>query len=144
MCKGAFPKWVDQNRAVANDNFRCNVNSISVISFWIHYKIKDKNTRKQIISLTGFSSLFSKKKFSLSFKRSANCSLKQEYNPLGCIPTARYGFRYRMAAGGSLSIGVHCPGGLCPGWVSLTEIPPVNRITDGCKNITLPQLCCGR
>ena len=22
--------------------------------------------------------------------------------------------------------------------------PPVNRITDACKNITLPQLCCGR
>ena len=24
------------------------------------------------------------------------------------------------------------------------EVPPVNRITDACKNITLPQLRCGR
>ena len=23
-------------------------------------------------------------------------------------------------------------------------LPPLNRITDACKNITLPQLCCGR
>ena len=109
---------------MVNDNFRCNMNSIPVISFWVHYKIKDKNTRKQIISLTGFSSLFSKTEFSLNFKRSANFSLKQEYNPVGCVPTARYGFRYRMAAGrGSLSIGGLCPGGLCPGGLPDRDYP---------------------
>ena len=30
------------------------------------------------------------------------------------------------------------PGGV-PG-----QLPPINRITDACKNITLPQLRCGR
>ena len=111
MCKGVLPKWSDQNRAVTNDNFRCNVSTISVISFLVHYKIKDKNTRRQIISLTGFSSLFSRTEFSLNFKRSANFSLKQEYNPVGCVPTTRYSFRYRMAAGG-----------LCPWDVSVRGI----------------------
>ena len=37
-----------------------------------------------------------------------------------------------------------CPGGL-PRGVWQTPFPPtVNRKTDGCKNITLPQLRCGR
>ena len=71
----------------------------------------------------------------------------QECIPVGCVPLARYR-----------------TGGLCPG-VSLTETtlpwtktpqscglwcmlgqrppPPVNRITDSCKNITLLQPHCG-
>ena len=66
-----------------------------------------------------------------------------------------------LSGEGSLSRGVSvqggfCPGGLCPGGslsrgvsvrgVSLTETPSpsVNRITNTCKNITLPQLRCGR
>ena len=32
------------------------------------------------------------------------------------------------------------PGGAVPGQV----LPPLNRMTDACKNITLPQLRCGR
>ena len=61
--------------------------------------------------------------------------------------------------------GGHCPGGLCPRGslsgglcprgVSLSKgvsaqgglpdrDPPVNRMTDMCSNITLPQLLCGR
>ena len=34
-----------------------------------------------------------------------------------------------------------CLGGVCPGWCD--RHPPVNRMTDRCKNITLPQLRCG-
>ena len=60
-------------------------------------------------------------------------------------------------SGGSLSREDLCLEGLCPegglclgvsvqGGVSLTEtlFPPVNRMTHRCKNITLPQLRCGR
>ena len=42
--------------------------------------------------------------------------------------------------------GVPTQGGL-PGEVSAQGCvvdPPVDRMTDRCKNITLPQLCCGR
>ena len=72
-----------------------------------------------------------------------------------------------LCQGGCLSRGVLCPGegslsrgrvsvqgeGLCPGGlylgvsvpgVSLIESPAMNRITDRCKNITLPQLRCRR
>ena len=37
-----------------------------------------------------------------------------------------------------------CPGGVCPGGClprGGVHLPPVNRITDRCKNITFPQLC---
>ena len=37
-----------------------------------------------------------------------------------------------------------CPGGCLSGGVSARHTPPVNRITDRCKNINLPHLCCGR
>ena len=43
-------------------------------------------------------------------------------------------------SGGVWSWGVSLPGG----GVSLPETPPVDRITDACKNITLAQLRCGR
>ena len=39
--------------------------------------------------------------------------------------------------------GVYLPGGVCSGG-ALRHIPPVNRITHTCKNITLAQLRCGR
>ena len=45
--------------------------------------------------------------------------LKQECIPVGFVPSALY----RMGEGG-----------LCPG-VSVREIPPVNRITDRCKQV---------
>ena len=49
-----------------------------------------------------------------------------------------------LCPGRSLYGGVSVQGGLCPRGL-LTEIPSsVNRITDRCKNITLPQLRCGR
>ena len=40
--------------------------------------------------------------------------------------------------GESLSGGI-CPGGLCPGGLCPVRPPPVNRITDASKNVTLPQ-----
>ena len=54
----------------------------------------------------------------------------QECIPVGCVPSA--------------AVAV-CPGGGYPhkeGGVSGRQ-PPVNRMTDRCKNITLPQLRCG-
>ena len=36
-------------------------------------------------------------------------------------------------------------GGFCPGGVCLPDTPPpVDRMTDACENLTLPQLRCGR
>ena len=53
---------------------------------------------------------------------------------------------HSMLAGGegwvSARGGVCYRGGLLQGGSEVT--PPVNRITDACKNITLPQLRCGR
>ena len=54
--------------------------------------------------------------------------------------------------GGSLSRGVRCSGVSCLGGSRVSvqggltdrDRPPVNRMTDRCKNITLPQLRCGR
>ena len=42
--------------------------------------------------------------------------------------------------------GVPCPGRCVPGprGVPAQVLPPVNRMTDACENITLPQLRCGR
>ena len=41
--------------------------------------------------------------------------------------------------------GVFCPGGcVCLEGVSSRSSPPVDRMTDTCINITLPQLRCGR
>ena len=41
--------------------------------------------------------------------------------------------------------GVPGPGGMAaPGPGDVRYSPPVNRMTDVCKNITLPQLRCGR
>ena len=49
------------------------------------------------------------------------------------------GWGVYLVLGGTLSLGgVPGPRGV-PGQV----LPTVNRMTDACKNITLPQLCCG-
>ena len=46
---------------------------------------------------------------------------------------------------GGLPGGVSAQGGcLSGGGVCVADSPPVNRITDRCKNITLPQLRCER
>ena len=87
---------------------------------------------------------------------------QQECIPVGCVPYVRCSGRLLggvcpggSAQGGCLPGGV-CPGGvslggLCPGGVSAAQggvclggCLPVNRITDRCKNITSPQLRCGR
>ena len=51
-----------------------------------------------------------------------------------------------LVGGGTWSQGVHLvPGGEPgPGGVPGQVFPPVDRITDTCKNITLPQLRCER
>ena len=54
-------------------------------------------------------------------KKLHSTDIEQECIPVGCVPSAA------VAVGGGVSTS-----------------PPVNRITDACKNITLPQLRCGR
>ena len=96
---------------------------------------------------------------------------EQECIPVGCVPSAavvvcpRVGVstQRREWVGGCLP-GV-CPAGVCPGgclpggqcllggavstqgwgvWPGgVCQTPPVNRMTDACKNITLPQLSYG-
>ena len=70
--------------------------------------------------------------------RSHVYTYKQECIPVGCVG----------GEGGSV-----CPGGggVCPGGGGgclargcLADTPSVNRMTDVCENITLPQLRCGR
>ena len=81
--------------------------------------------------------------------------------PLGCGPGSDppqfppwvWDWRGGLLLGGSSSWGVGVyswgvspPGGYARGVVSqhaLRQTPPVDRITDACKNITLPQLRCG-
>ena len=67
----------------------------------------------------------------------------------GCLPAWR---SVSVCQGVCLPRGVHLPRGVClprgdvclPRWGVSARHPPVNRITDSCKNITLPPLCCGR
>ena len=73
--------------------------------------------------------------------------------PRGCL--ARGVCPGRVSAQGVCDQGDVCPGGVwpgvsaqggvCPGGVcGRPPAPPVDRMTDRCKNITLPQLRCGR
>ena len=39
---------------------------------------------------------------------------------------------------------VSAPGGCIPACTEADTLPPVNRITHACENITLPQIRCGR
>ena len=87
--------------------------------------------------------------------------------PVGCVPPVRWPYLTACSPGGVCSRGGVCSGGVCCGGVSgpggclvlggclvpgggcvcswgCVRYPPVNRITDACKNITLPQLRCGR
>ena len=61
---------------------------------------------------------------------------KQECIRVGCVPSAAVVFSGGCLPGG----GVSARGG----GVAATHTHPVNRITDACENITLPQLRCGR
>ena len=59
---------------------------------------------------------------------------KQECIPVGCLPPTLY------RTGGLSPGGGLCPGGSQSGGSSIRETPsPVNRMTDKCKNTTLPQ-----
>ena len=83
------------------------------------------------------------------------CKFKQECIPVGCLPAAHWlyaavcfpgwglsasrgGGGVSLPGGSSLPRGSPCPGGPpYPGGSPCPETPPVNRITDTCKNITL-------
>ena len=66
---------------------------------------------------------------------------QQECIPVGCVT---------YIVSGAVTAGGVCPGGGClPGeGVSQHALrgtpPPVDRMTDRCKNITLPKFRCGR
>ena len=72
-------------------------------------------------------------------------------------PSMQWGMHWKgVSAGGRVSTqGGVCLAGVCRGAVSAEEgvsqhavgqttPPPLKRMTNMCKNITLPQLCCGR
>ena len=103
---------------------------------------------------------------SLNYQRASRCRhiLKQECIPVGCVLPACCPYLPAWTApGGSAPGGICCqglrgvcllpggfllPGGVCfPGGASqhgLRQTPSVKRITDTCKNITLPELRCWR
>ena len=73
------------------------------------------------------------------FVNNKNAFQEDPYHPLvDHIPTC-------TVEGGGSAEGIVCPGGCLPGggWC-VADPPPMDRMTDTCKNITLPQLRCGR
>ena len=81
-------------------------------------------------------------------------TISQECIPVGCVPSATVAFSGGVCLGGVCpgrclprEGGVY-PGGVCPRCLprggclrgGLEYTPPVNRMTDRCKNITFPQL----
>ena len=60
---------------------------------------------------------------------------KQECIPVGCVPPAHWPSVGGVPAQG----GCTCPGGCTYAGVTCPGTPPVNRMTDRCKNITLLQ-----
>ena len=64
--------------------------------------------------------------------RMSNSKNEQECIPVGCVPPAAV-----AVPGGGLH---QAP----PPEQAPPPLPPLNRITDACENITLPQLRCGR
>ena len=87
---------------------------------------------------------------------------KQECIPVGCVPSATVAVCWGVSAPGGCLVwrgllqgvpglgglpqGVPGPGGVCSGEVvvvsqhALSQIPPVNRMTDRCKDITFATL----
>ena len=59
--------------------------------------------------------------------------------PGGFLSTGVFGQWVSVRGKGCLSKGSLSRRGLCPRYVSVRETLTVNRMTDGCKNITLPQ-----
>ena len=101
-----------------------------------------------------------------SVNDNVNFWLKQDCIPVGCVPPACWPYLWACSAaaaagcvylvgggtwsggctwfrGCTWSGGVPGPGG-CTWSGGCQVLPPVNRITHTCKNITLPQLRCGR
>ena len=87
-------------------------------------------------------------KLKTSLSGSQMAEEKQECIPAGCAPSTGVA----ILVGGGVCLEGCLPGGLCvcpggggvPAQGVVLETPPVNRITERCKNITLPQLRCGR
>ena len=86
-----------------------------------------------------------------SWQSYLNLLRKQECIPVGCVPTDCWPYPSMHWAGGSAQGGLPggclpggcLPGGVCPGRVSVWgggRHPSVDRMTDRCKNVTLPQL----
>ena len=71
------------------------------------------------------------------------CLPMEECLPRGCLPRGQCLPRGGCLPRGCLPRGVSAGGDICPGSVWQTPLP-VNRMTDRCKNITLPQLRRGR
>ena len=71
---------------------------------------------------------------------------KRECIPVGCVSSAPVAVYLRAVPGVRVAARGHLPqGAACPrGVVRQTHPPPVNRMTDSCENINLPQLHCGR
>ena len=80
--------------------------------------------------------------FFLPFHEDGNTSASEYQVGLSLTLTRMHSSRMRTirCSGGVLE------GGVCPSacWDTLIYTPPVDRMTDRCKNITLPQLRCGR
>ena len=64
---------------------------------------------------------------------------KQVCIPVGCLPASVAATKCKCCGKGGLCTGGLCPGGLCPGSLCPEGDPPVNRMTDTSKNITLPK-----
>ena len=63
---------------------------------------------------------------------------EQECIPVGCLPAAHWPYAGLYFPGGGLLPGDVCSGDCVCGIPACTEAdPPVNRMTDRCKNITL-------
>ena len=73
-------------------------------------------------------------------------TLKQDCIPVGCVPPACCPYLPACTVLGGVWSGGCLPlvGRGCIPACNGADPPPANRITDTCKNITLPQLRCGR
>ena len=113
QCK-VLPKWAR----------RQTVNSHISVSVMIQSRVVTRmhSTRMRTVRCSGC--LASRGVFTQGVSTLQGVFTLQGVSAGGCLPR------------GCLPIGVACPGGICLGVCT----PPVNRITDRCKNITFLQL----
>ena len=136
-CKTAISSWtVPSNPKVEkspNQNKTDNLHLAWIPGWWRENSILQTTT------------LFRRVK-SLTFDIYLSAIFKQECIPVGCVPL-------QWTLGGDVCPRGVCWGGVCwrggcllrsvcPGGVCQTPPPPVDRMTDRCKNITLLQLRC--